>query len=276
MPHRREKRLGGDKSRKLKEYPIVKDCATSNYPRLMHGEETWRYLQRVYRETKHPDRKYEADDGPHTGMQIPFYIRDDGPRGRSLYAAVDIPKGTQVWKPKNTASFDTRDQFVSFLTRLPHDLQCDILLWAYVAKDYEHVEVVLDEASFVNHGDSPELLNLDTKDYTTRDIKAGEELLEDYTKFIGMNEVKWFDKIRSAAWDDHQSTQNKHSEKSVADGYVRLGVPKESEMEEYGERAFEAFIIQGWMLSFAVVVAFLRLVRFRPTRWTTSSTKQTL
>jgi hypothetical protein len=103
-------------------------------------------------------------------MQIPFHVRDDGPRGRSVYAAIDVPKGSKVWNPSKLATFEHPRELVHFLLRLPHDLQCDVLLWAYPDAENEYVGLALDEGTFINHADSDDLKNLDSSGYALRDV----------------------------------------------------------------------------------------------------------
>ena len=65
-----------------------------------------------------------------------------------------------------------------------HDLQCDILLWSYVEKGEGYVSLALDDGSFVNHGETSDVINLDKDCSAIRDIEIGEELLENYTEFV--------------------------------------------------------------------------------------------
>jgi hypothetical protein len=210
---------------------FVNDCVASNYPRKIHS--TWKFLQDVYQEELlkfgRKDDVFVSWNTTQTGMQIPYYISDKGPRGRSVYSAIPIRKGTSIWKPYKLANFEHPQELVSFLRRLPHDLQCDALLWAYPDKSSETVGLALDAGTYVNHAESKESLNLDINCKASRDIRAGEDLLEDYSDFIGIDTLEWFNIIRSMAWDDHSSKNQQNSfpegELGIHQGYVHLGVP---------------------------------------------------
>ncbi|VEU34948.1 unnamed protein product [Pseudo-nitzschia multistriata] len=205
---RQQQRLAqGSASKKQSAKSIPRDCATSHYKRLIHDALTWRFLQDTYIETV-DNRGYSVrrDDLPsYSGFAVQVEIRDDGHRGRSVYAAEPIKKGTKVWKSTHLVSFSTPFELQSFLGELDHDLQCDALLWAYVEKGEGYVSLALDPASFVNHGETEEDINLDGDCYALRDIRMGEELLENYTHFIGFGEeegVEWYNHIRGLAWQE--------------------------------------------------------------------------
>jgi hypothetical protein len=214
----------------VRTYPIPTDCATSNYPRLIHSHETWHFLQNTYKQLCQERglsvRSTMAQPG--TGMQLPFQVRDNGPRGRTLHTLVDVPKGTRLWKSDYHATFHDEETFTAYLQRLPHDLQCDVLLWAYPEKHHSSVGLALDEGSYMNHGENQELLTVDIHCAALRDLKAGEEILEDYGEFIGTNEVQWFDKLRAKAWGEAKKEQQVRvgDNGKVEKQYVSLGVPK--------------------------------------------------
>lgn len=244
---------------KIERHPLPTDCATSNYTRLIHDEQTWRLLQTIYYEQTIAKRSYHHRI--HARHRYLWYsgipddsiqVRDDkNGRGRSLYAIEDIPASTVVWYvgykgQTNDAEFCTRKSMTDFLERFPHDLQCDVMLWAYAVKDSRCVECNLDEASFYNHAERPELVNVVTSDElrNTRYIKKGEELLMDYNSFIGLGilSVPWWDKLRNTAWKEiekegeketNSSTSNSTNtnggdEEDCMDGYVKYGKPKSS------------------------------------------------
>lgn len=109
---------------------------------------------------------------------------------------------------------------------LDHDLQCDALLWAYVEKQEGYVSLALDEGSFVNHGETEDVINLDSDCYALRDIKVGEELLENYTEFIGFNELKWFDEIRGKAWQEPMINRSNEVLAKTTSQYNKFGAAK--------------------------------------------------
>ena len=53
-------------------------------------------------------------------------------------------------------------------------------------------DVTVDDGGFINHSDYP-AINIDGHDYTTRDVKEGEELTENYGV---IEEVDFYEKLR--------------------------------------------------------------------------------
>ncbi len=207
---------GGDDSSTSREweiYDFAVDCATSDYPRAIHPRETWEFLQDAYAEST--GEIYPRED-PYHGFTIPFDVKDDGPRGRSVYAAEAIPEGTKFYKSKNIVGFRKEADLTSFLRLLPHDLQCDVLLWAWGSSS--GANLCLDEGSFVNHGEESELItHRNTK--TLRDILPGEELLEDYGVFVH-TDGGWFNELRARSWGEMRAVGEGGAE---IDGYTSQG-----------------------------------------------------
>jgi len=270
-------------------YPLANDCATSNYPRLIHTEDTWRFLQTVFYEETLARTSYHHvllarhRHLPYSSLDRSLVsVGDDGERGRSVYASRDIARGTRLWNGEawqrvTNAYWNSTAKVQSFLQRLPHDLQCDVLLWAFAnggsnrenngignnshgnnsshgigssnnnnnnnnnnnttnstsksnstsnstwwwERDTNYVECNLDEASYFNHGERPELVNLvntGESTYAARDIAGGEELLMDYSSFIalGNESLVWWDELRGEAWRDElqheQEQEDKHNQ----------------------------------------------------------------
>jgi hypothetical protein len=215
--------------RRQRENVLPNDCATSDYKRVIHDPHTWRFLQDTYIKSanEHSAGKYSAQRNKlpsYSGFTVAVEVKDHGPRGRSIYAAEPIAAGTKIWAPTHLVGFHTPRELYEFLGKLDHDLQCDVLLWAYVEKGEGHVSLALDPASFTNHGEKPELINMDENNHATRDIQMGEELLENYTKFIGFDEdtVEWFHKMRGIAWKEGGPPGRSHSTTE----YNLLGAPK--------------------------------------------------
>jgi len=208
---------------------VPTDCATSGYKRTIHDPTIWRFLQEVYIESADEARSERYEEKKehlpsYSGFAVAVEVKDDGPRGRSIYAAEPIAKGTRVWKPTHLVSFHNLREMHAFLIQLDHDLQCDALLWAYAAKDLGYVSLALDPASFVNHGETKDAINLDEDCFALRDIRVGEELLEDYSQFIGFDEeeIEWFNNIRGVAWKEGSGLGPAQS----TDEYNLLGAPK--------------------------------------------------
>jgi hypothetical protein len=271
MPIYTAEEYNSEYGHKVERYPLPKDCATSNYPRLIHGEQTWRFLQRIFYEQTYARKSYHHrltgryQNLWYSGVDDQYVqARDDGGRGRGMYAIKDIPEGTKVWYFNlecvvNDGAWSTKEKMTEFLERLPHDLQCDVLLWSYaVAPLYtgstgpKYVECNLDEASFFNHGESSELINVvGSQNIAARDIKKGEELLMDYGSFIalGKDSSPWYDEIRNTAWKESEAEDSTSDNDAISkanssrssvpsteadigmssdcmDGYVKYGAPK--------------------------------------------------
>ena len=218
------------------QYRLVEDCNALDYPRLIHPPSTWKHIQDMFilsrkmlrHEQEVPEeerfkRKLPRNED-NSGMLVPYIVKDDGPKGRSLYASEKIPKGTKVWKSKYFVRFWDKEQYTTFLQLLPPELQCDVLLWTYGSE--EQAFMALDVGSYVNHGVGSEV-NIDEATITLRDIQPGEELLQDYSGYVGVDQTLWFDEIRDKAWG---SPSEKEKEK-LLDSYVFQGAPTTSKKD---------------------------------------------
>mmetsp|Transcript_14069 Transcript_14069/g.21966 ORF Transcript_14069/g.21966 Transcript_14069/m.21966 type:complete len:371 (-) Transcript_14069:83-1195(-) len=70
-----------------------------------------------------------------SGVLVPVEIRKSPGKGRGVHALTRIPKGTKVWDPQQHAIFYYEDDFLEFLSLLPFQLACDVLVWAYVEEN---------------------------------------------------------------------------------------------------------------------------------------------
>eukprot|EP00531_Pseudo-nitzschia_arenysensis_P002277 CAMPEP_0116126388 /NCGR_PEP_ID=MMETSP0329-20121206/6307_1 /TAXON_ID=697910 /ORGANISM="Pseudo-nitzschia arenysensis, Strain B593" /LENGTH=309 /DNA_ID=CAMNT_0003620471 /DNA_START=32 /DNA_END=961 /DNA_ORIENTATION=- len=265
------KRYGDSKEK----HPLPTDCESSNYPRLIHGEETWKFLQKVFYERGYARRSYHhkilhrRDQAWYSGIDDNYVEarNDEDGRGRGLYAKTDIPKGTKLWFDSldwvaNDGSWDSKEKMMDFLGHLPHDLQCDVTLWAYATTlrrknrgDKQIVACNLDEASYFNHAEQPEMVNIISQSSSAmRDIEKGEELLMDYGSFIslGNESLTWWNEIRSTAWQEAVSSTNSSSSfdstpsNDAMDGYVKYGAPKVVQTKMTGGTVFaDAYTIHG-------------------------------
>jgi len=134
-----------------------------------------------------------------SGIKVPYKVGHSPGRGRGVFATADIPKGTVVWTSDFTATFTNGVQFRKFLSVLPDDIVCDLILWCYTCKEEdgitEVIECDLDEASLFNSFDYMYEYNIgnlkgesqnpaiDDTVYAMRDIVAGEELVTAYDEF---------------------------------------------------------------------------------------------
>jgi len=178
----------------------------------VHQEEVWRTFNRVYNEVVGPERSTIPPNYESNGFQIPVEIKYSEEVGRGVFTKVPIARGDLIYVSTNNAQFHTADQYRNFLRKLPIDLACDVIIWAFsrmksAEKEDEYIACVdLDEGSFVNsapyrfHQCNMELgtetglleegedetttwYGCDMKFYAKRDIAANEEIRADYGDF---------------------------------------------------------------------------------------------
>jgi hypothetical protein len=123
----------------------------------------WKVLRKAYfkskggTDTKYDKfiREYLEEDGP-CGAQIKFEIRETPEKGRGVFALQPIPRNTIVWTTDLCGRFLSQEQFTSFLRLLPHHMQHDVMVWAYVMKETEPLEDVPDgNKDSANEDDTP-------------------------------------------------------------------------------------------------------------------------
>ena len=168
-------------------------------PRPVHSTSTWVLLRGVYYGIvgpKYATIEYTEVPADGSGFLVPVEVKHVPGKGRAVMAAEDIPEGTKVWDNTFTARFPSPVYFRRFLSTLPRDLACDVMIWSYVEdyawddddEDNEQptISVDLDEGTFLNT-ESPgkgEMKNVDSADgRATRLILKGEELLVNYKEF---------------------------------------------------------------------------------------------
>ncbi|CAB9525142.1 expressed unknown protein [Seminavis robusta] len=190
-------------------------------------ESTWEMLVDAYKKAKKESDKRDVallerlTSSNRSGFHVDFEIRHIPGKGRGLFAAQDIPKGTCV-SDDRTGRFRTEQEWRDFLALLPHDLAKESVDWVGV-DDYRSGEAVyidLSESSLLNHGFSRRSLQwwercfpcctwrkvtatVEGKYFdgmwhmvATRDLEAGEELLCDYNQCGNYNHnLPWYDVI---------------------------------------------------------------------------------
>mmetsp|Transcript_4441 Transcript_4441/g.5146 ORF Transcript_4441/g.5146 Transcript_4441/m.5146 type:complete len:261 (+) Transcript_4441:29-811(+) len=192
---------------------VTTGCSQSNYPKEIYNITTWKYLRRTYRRVMGGKSTIDKKD-IESGFQVPYEVRYSPKYGRSVFVLEPIEKGEIIWDDKYNAEFSDEATLRHFLKSIPYNLQCEILLWAYPVEG-GNADVELDDGSFINHGTTDEEINFDGNNRASRDIEAGEELLMNYTDFIAYDTVKWFDEIRSAAWNDNNNNNEQAEKKSL-------------------------------------------------------------
>mmetsp|Transcript_3262 Transcript_3262/g.4399 ORF Transcript_3262/g.4399 Transcript_3262/m.4399 type:complete len:337 (-) Transcript_3262:258-1268(-) len=187
--------------------------------RPVYDSTTYTILRQAYENVVGGEHSTIGDvfDVEHTGFRVPYIAKESPGKGRGIFAAADIPKGTVVYDFARSAQFWDDKQYRAYLRLIPSNFACDILMWAYVqdfAEDESEelgeglrVVVDLDEGALCNNGgrkhgnlgwtsDSdkyhPVPLEDASRTYTKRshpfvalrDIKAGEEFLCLYDQFF--------------------------------------------------------------------------------------------
>jgi hypothetical protein len=186
------------------------DCKWKS--KKVHQQDVWTTFNRIYNEAMGLEKSSIPPTYDLSGFQIPIEIKYSENVGRGVFTKVDIKKGDLIYISTNNAQFQTAQEYRNFLKRLPEDLACDVLIWAFsrmvsAEKEEEFIACVdLDEGSFVNsaHYSQTECnMELGTKDgllkededetvtwygcdlkfYAMRNIKADEEIRADYGDF---------------------------------------------------------------------------------------------
>jgi hypothetical protein len=137
---------------------------------------------------------------------VPIKVKLVPGKGRGIFAARDIPKGKRIWTAHyQMACFYDPHSFRRFLAAIPsNELVCDVLQWSY-AVDYGdegrsdlRMCTPLDQGALVNTNGRNEEANIGCvrhlakeheggcrdNDFAFRTIRAGEEILGDYSEFV--------------------------------------------------------------------------------------------
>lgn len=246
---------------------IVSDgsCAEYKPPKTDHDTATWLFIRTKYYESV--GENVNIEDLRKEGILVPYEVRYDPKRGRGVFVTEPVKKGTRMWDDSQLASFKKRDDFVEFLEQLPHDLQCDILLWAYVYKGTAWCD--LDPGSFINHGETAEVINMGTSGKATRDIEAGEPILQNYTKFIEYDSLSWFDEIRSKAWKKEKDATVYHT----TDEYNRIGAPEDDQGTQSPFHSNTVIMLMTMFLSFMLVAKYHAFSNRAAAKMTKTSTE---
>ncbi len=114
-------------------------------------------------------------------LRVKHKLAQSGIHGLGLFADEDIAKGTVIWEFTPGLDFTISFEQVKLLDVRD---QAFINTYAYVDKTLPgFYTVAVDAARFVNHSDTPNMGNGDANiacSVAFRDIKAGEELTENY------------------------------------------------------------------------------------------------
>ena len=116
------------------------------------------------------------------GFKVGYEIKECQ-YGLGLFATEDIPKGAMIWNfnpPGNVRTFKNAEEISDHLSKLSPEEATFFMGHVYMFDGL--VNEILDDGCYWNHSDTPNTGNSADceSSYAIRDIKAGEELLDDY------------------------------------------------------------------------------------------------
>lgn len=120
-------------------------------------------------------------------MQVPVRVDRSALHGLGVFTLEPIARGTIVWR--FTPGFDL-DLDPQRIESQPELCRRVLLHYGYVDPRLGRFVLCCDDARFLNHSDTPNLVSLPDAephgiDVATRDIDAGEELTLDYAALEG-------------------------------------------------------------------------------------------
>lgn len=122
-------------------------------------------------------------------LTIKTNIKNSSIHGIGLFAAEYIPKWTIVRKFQE--NFDQRRSDEDF-KKLPKLVQENIIFYWYYNKEEWWYILDGDNSRFTNHSKKPNIEKLNnTETITIKDIKIGDEIMEDYDNFDQLKQKKW-------------------------------------------------------------------------------------
>ena len=177
------------------------------------------------------DKENINNDAPINGvsrpssMLIPFEVGDAGEhKGRGIFAKEGIRKGQLVVDLDNGSCgyFKDGNDWREFVVSLPREVACNVIEWSWVQdmprkddgeegdnditdeRDGLSIFLAFDESNLINSAEweheepnvacgSPGRGPCRYKFYATRDIRAGEELLINYSEFEDVDQTGWDD-----------------------------------------------------------------------------------
>jgi hypothetical protein len=139
----------------------------------------------------------QAEELPH-GIEIRYEIKEVPGKGRGIFVSEAYSKGT-VWYnfeksvARKSSVVRPKEEFLSMISNMERESIVDMLQLVYCL-DHEHVnDIRIDPARFTNHSKEPNSASLPNKSSAfTRDMKAGEEITEDYRLYA---DPTWFDNL---------------------------------------------------------------------------------
>lgn len=120
-------------------------------------------------------------------------VRPSKIHGLGLFAKKFIPKGTIWWhaRPQDVLII-TKDQFLtldaSHKSSLMNNFMQNLLTYSYYERELDALIFCLDDSRFINHSPNPNSGASEDENgfcaVAERDIQPGEEITEDYSKYI--------------------------------------------------------------------------------------------
>ncbi|PIK16383.1 SET domain-containing protein [Halobacteriovorax sp. JY17] len=113
-------------------------------------------------------------------LLVKTFIKESPIHGKGLFADEDISEGTPIWKySADTTSLIAAYDFINLCKQLSFKEILTYLTYSYLRND--QVWHVLDNSKYINHGENSNIAFLDNfQEIAIRDIKKGEELIENY------------------------------------------------------------------------------------------------
>ena len=164
--------------------------------RPLYTQEDWQRLRQIYEDQGGAKIKYQKE--PPADFRPPMRPGQttDG-KGRGLFATRDIKRGEMTYAGvEHYAFFRDAASYRRFLEALTDHEACDVIMWSWTQETMWQrvIMLLLDDNALQNSGSGdkantgqhPEGNSWGMFDeYALRDIKEGEELLCDYSHFLG-------------------------------------------------------------------------------------------
>jgi uncharacterized protein len=106
-----------------------------------------------------------------------FIVKKSKIHGKGLFAKKNIPANTIIWKFNNKI-----DHVIKKVDKLILKKYYRFKNFAYYSKKYNGWIYELDRAKWINHSENPNCISNNNITYTTKIIKQGNELTENYCK----------------------------------------------------------------------------------------------
>ena len=205
-------------------------------PRRIYDDDAWKFLQNTYKKlfrsqedefeygywheweeyqlSDSDDSEEDSEDDVVISITVPHEVRYlPGGGGRGIFVTEDVDEDELTYIADAYGVFRTENAWQTFLLEVASmdvELACDILQWSYVqGVDGDDIAVCLDLSvgSFMNHGgQNTNVYQYGFEQYASRDIKAGEELLDDYSNYFKFGGLLWYEDMVSNAWRDECNT----------------------------------------------------------------------